>query len=138
MTEPTWLPLELKTNKVNAKPDSIWTLVCEYIKGPMKLKIEASGTWEYSPTKECGADGVRQAGVPTSALNNAAPLGALIAKIGGSPADISATSFIVGSYVILPITDANEGALFLTMNDQIDHFDDHGKELTIVIQQARS
>ena len=138
MTEPTWLPLKLKTDKIAAKPDALWTLVCEYIKGPLKLKIEATGTWEYSPTKGCGPDGSRQAGILADALNPSAPLGTLIGKVGGSPADKPTSSFVAGSYVVIALDDKAEGALFFTMNDQIGHFEDHDKEITITVQQARS
>jgi hypothetical protein len=34
MTEPTCLSLKLKTDKIAAKPDALWRLVWEYIKGP--------------------------------------------------------------------------------------------------------
>jgi len=85
MTEPAWLPLKLKTDKIAAKPDALWTLVGEYIKGPMKLKIEATGTWEYSQTNGCGPDGSRQAGFLADALNPSAPLGTLIGKLAEVP-----------------------------------------------------
>lgn len=138
MTEPAWLPLKLKTDKIVAKPDALWTLVCEYIKGPMKLKIEATGTWEYSPTKSCGPDGSRQAGFLADALNPSAPLGTLIGKVGGSPADKPTSSFVAGSFVVVVLDDKAEGALYFTMNDQISHFEEHAKEVTITVQQARS
>jgi hypothetical protein len=138
MTEPAWLPMKLKTDKILAKPDALWTLVCEYIKGPMKLKIEANGTWEYSPTKCCGPDGSRQAGFLADALNPSAPLGTLIGKVGGSPADKPTSSFVAGSYVVVALDDKSEGALFFTMNDQVGHFEDHDKEVTITVHQARS
>jgi hypothetical protein len=138
MTEPIWLPLILKTDKVLAKPAALWTLVCEYLKGPLKLKIEATGSWKYAPTRFCGPDGSRLAGIPSDALNASAPLGALIGKIGGSPTDKPATSFVVGSYTVIALDEKTEGALFLTMNDRIGHFEDHEQEVTVTIQQARS
>jgi hypothetical protein len=138
MIEPTWLPLTLKTDKVLAKPAALWTLVCTYIKGPLKLKIEATGSWQYSPTRFCGPDGSRLAGIPTDALSSTAPAGALIGKIGGSHAEKPATSFVVGSYTVIAVDEKTEGALFLTMNDQIGHFEDHDLQVTVTIQQARA
>ncbi len=141
MTEPTWLTLPLKTDKVLAKPNGIWTLVCEYLKGPAKLRIEATGAWDYSPTKSCGPDGARSAGFLADALIASAPLGALIGKIGGSPAekpDSRCMPFVAGSYAVVILDDKTEGALYFTMNDQVSHFDEHDKAVTISITQARS
>ena len=137
MTEPIWTPLQLKTDQISAKPLAIWTLVCDYVKGPLKLKVEATGTWDYSPSKSCGPDGSRQGGFPANALNPSAPLGALIGKIGGSTADKPLSSFVIGSYTVIALDDKAEGPLYFTMNDQIEHFDDHDKFITIVVQQAR-
>jgi hypothetical protein len=134
MTEPTCLSLKLKTDKIAAKPDALWRLVWEYIKGPVKLKIEATGTWDYSPTKACGPDGSRQAGILADALNPSAPLGNLIGKIGRSPADKPTSSFAAGSYVVVVLDDKAEGALYFTMNDQIGHFEEHDKPVTITVQ----
>ncbi|MGA2736729.1 MAG: hypothetical protein ABSG65_04685 [Bryobacteraceae bacterium] len=142
MTEPAWLAMQLKTDKIPAKPrEGIWTLACGYVKGPVKLKIQANGTWDYSPMKTCGPDGARSAGFLADALVPSAPLGALIGKIGGSPAekpDARSVSFVAGSYSVVILDDKAEGALFFSMNDQVSHFDDHDKEVTISIEQARS
>jgi hypothetical protein len=142
MLEPVWMPLVLKTDIVPAKPIALWTLVCGYVKGPAKLKIEASGTWEYSPAKLCGPDGIRSSGFLADALIASAPIGVLIGKIGGSaaekPVDGKSLSFVVGSYTVIALDEKTEGALFLTMNDQIGQFDGHDKEVKIAVQQARS
>jgi hypothetical protein len=138
MPDPTWTTLTLKTKKVLAKPDALWTLVYEYIKGPVKLKIEAKGTWEYSPTKACSPDGSREAGIVSDSLNSSAPVGTLIFKVGGSPAEKPASSFVAGSYTVVALDEKAEGGLFFTMNDQIGQFVEHDKDVEITVQQARS
>lgn len=140
MIELVWLPLTLKTTEVPAKPVSLWTLVHEYVKGPVKLRIQATGTWEYAPGKSCGPDGSRTGGFLSDGLIASAPVGALIAKVGGSPADKPDTrivGFVVGSYTVFTVDDKTEGPLYFTMNDTPNQFDNHDKTITIAIQQAR-
>ena len=142
MIEPIWLPLDLRTDSVLAKPpEGLWTLVHEYVKGPAKLRIQASGTWNYSGSTSCGADGARKAGFAQDSLNASAPLGALIGKIGGSPADrpdSRAFVFVAGSYAVVVFDDKVEGAFYLTMNDQISHFEEHSGSIKVKVEQARS
>lgn len=142
MNQPSWRPLTLLTNAIPARPEALWTLVHEYVNGPCKLKITATGKWRYSSAKECGPDGCREAGfVSTDTLNSAAVLGALIGKVGGSPAekpDTRAFTFVAGSYVVLVLDEKTEGALYLTMNDQPGHFDEHSGDVEVTIEEARS
>lgn len=141
MIEPIWLPLTVKTPDIPAQPASLWTLVHEYVKGPVKLKIEATGTWEYAPSKSCTPDGAREAGFVTDALMPSAMVGTLIAKIGGSPGDKPDSKnigYIVGSFSVLALDEKTEGPLFLTMNDKVDQFVHHHQHVTVTIQEARS
>lgn len=141
MNQPSWRPLTLRTNVIPARPDALWTLVHEYVTGPCKLKITAKGKWHYASTKECGPDGSREAGFSSDTLNAVAVLGSLIGKIGGSPAekpDAQAFTFVAGSYVVLAFDEKREGALYLTMNDQPGHFDEHSGNVEVTIEEARS
>jgi hypothetical protein len=141
MNQPSWRSLQLETAKIPAKPEALWTLVHQYVHGPCKLKLSAKGKWKYSSARECGPDGYREAGVSSDALNSTALLGALIGKIGGSPAEKPGTdafTFVAGSYVVLAVDKDTEGGLYLTMNDQPDHFDEHSEEIEVTIEEARS
>jgi hypothetical protein len=141
MNQPSWRALTLRTAKVPAKPDALWTLIHDYLRGPCKLKMTATGVWNYASSKECGPDGLRDSGFPADGLNSSAPLGALIGKIGGSPADkpdARAFTFVAGSYVVFSLDEKTEGALYLTMNDQPGHFDEHSGEIEVAIEEARS
>ena len=140
MIQPIWRPMPLKTSKVPGKPSAVWTLVHEYVTGPCRLRITATGKWQYRAGKECEADGVRDAGFSQEMLNQAAGLGALVGKIGGSPADKGGDaklSFVAGSYVVLAFDEKVEGALYLTMNDEPKHFDQHDGQIEVAIDEAR-
>jgi len=139
MIQPIWRPLPLKTNKVPAKPSAVWTLVHEYVTGPCRLRITAAGKWKYRPGKECDADGVREEGFTQEMLNASAGLGALVGKIGGSPAGKAdgTLAFVAGSYVVLAFDDKVEGALYLTMNDEPKLFDQHDLQIEVAIDEAR-
>jgi hypothetical protein len=95
----------------------------------------------YSGSTSCGPDGSRNAGFSADALNPSALLGALIGKIGGSPAekpDTATFTFAAGSYAIVVVGEKTEGPLYLTMNDQPTHFDEHAGSLTVAVETARS
>jgi hypothetical protein len=103
MIKPNWR--EIARLKIEAKPNGLWTLACDYVTGPKKLRIHVplvSGGDDKSPDKRpqqkwkhgqaetdsCAADGNLGADVsPTNCLCPSAPVGALIGKIGGSSAD---------------------------------------------------
>ncbi|MBI4591574.1 MAG: hypothetical protein HY725_22340 [Candidatus Rokubacteria bacterium] len=140
MTQPNWQPLAKDPYKVPAKPKGLWTKVCDYVEGPVKLKLEADGEWEYSK-KRCGPDGAPQEGLVTDTLVPSAPLGALVGKIGGSSADKPDVSkvlvFAVGSYCVVSLDNTARGALFLTMNDVVGRFDEHDGEVSVTISEAR-
>ena len=82
---------------------------------------------------------MRDAGFSQEMLNQAAGLGALVGKIGGSPADKADAklSFVAGSYVVLAFDEKVEGALYLTMNDEPKHFDQHDGQIEVAIDEAR-
>lgn len=152
MTEPNWRkPKEPNTFQIKAKPeDGLWTKVLDFVAGPRKLRFTASGDWTYASGKDCNPGGTRT--VALSAFIPSTPVGALICKIGGSSADgppvSSATAmttpspvaapliFTVGNFCTIEIADGTKGALFATMNDQLGAFDQHDKEITLVVEEA--
>ena len=135
MTQPDWKPLTLVTNTVRAKPDGLWTLVHEYMEGPVKLKLTASGQWYFAPGRSCGPDGLRDVGYGDTLLLGSAPLGALIAKVGGSSAEKPDAGkqviFAVGQTCVIQLDDKAKGPLFLSMNDSPLRFGGHSKDLKI-------
>ena len=78
--------------EVKAKPSGLWTVAREFIPGPVRIRFEAEGTWKYSPESQCGPDGDMLSMIsPSQTILKSAPVGSLIAKIGGSafePADV--------------------------------------------------
>jgi len=148
MTEPNWQ--NLTRVAIRANPDGLWTKVADFVAGPRKLRFTATGSWNLAQGRPCGPDGSRAAGSPERAFLPAAPLGALIAKLGGSSADAPPPSapgaaappscsylmFAVGSFCTLEIQAASKGPLFATMNDQLAGFDLHSGEITLVVDEA--
>ena len=144
-------PAELQWNnlatklKIPAKPVGLWTRVHDVIVGPGLLKFEATGTWKYSVRfgNACTADGDTLAPLsPSKSLCPKCPVGALIAKIGGSSADCDTTAsniYPVGTFCVLslkakPDPNALEpGPLFLTINDAWNGMQDNDGELLVDI-----
>jgi hypothetical protein len=114
---------EVKDNvEVKAKPDGIWTLVHEYVRSPALVEIEANNDeWEYAPGKKCSANGDLGSTLrPQDTILPSAPVGALIAKVGGSTAGTTdGRLFVVGKKALLQLDQNTSGPLFLTINDQL-------------------
>ena len=139
MLPPVWRDLVKNEVTVEAKPVGLWTKVCDYIEAPLKLRIEAKGTWKITGDEECGPDGLRTHW-PADSLLTSVPAGALIGMIGGSPAEKpgeKSTVFSVGSYLVLCPADTIRGALYLTMNDSVARFEEHSGTVTAKLQIAR-
>jgi hypothetical protein len=122
------------TGAVPALPDGIWKWTVDYIKGPGLLLIEASGEWAYSPGADCGPDGDLNAlARPNGAILPAAPLGALLVKIGGSTAGTTdGTIKVAGAKAIVEIGDVS-GPVFMTINDELSGLADNSGELNVSI-----
>jgi hypothetical protein len=142
MTPQTWQPVTLLTDTIPAHPDSLWTPVLEYVEGPIKLKFVATGTWE--PVKggsPCSPDGDAASPGVDDALSKAAPIGALIAKVGGSTADRldadKGSVFAVGSFCVIALSADQKGALFLTMNDRVNWFHHHAGTVSVKLFEAK-
>lgn len=118
-----WQPLAPGNRTVLAKPKGLWTLVNDFVEGSHWLKITAlaDGVWSYAdaPDAHCGADGNSQALLySTKCLSPDAPVGALIAKIGGSSVGArDGTIFVVGRHCVLRVPE-DGGPLYLTINDE--------------------
>jgi len=105
--------------EVNAKPSGLWTIAREFIAGPARIRFEAEGTWKYSPDSPCGPDGDMLSMISSSqTILKSAPVGSLIAKIGGSSAgQTDGTLYLIGSFAMIDIGADLKGPLYLTIND---------------------
>jgi len=113
----------IKTITVAAKPTGVWTLVELLWTAPVHLQFKATNQrWKYSPGDECAADGDLQSLIdPARTILGAGPVGALIAKIGGSSAGArdGACTFLVGQYCAVETKPEWKGPLYLTINDEL-------------------
>lgn len=136
MTEPNWTALG-QAQDVPAPRKVLWVKIHDYVHGPHKLKIEATGNWDYDEDKSCGPDGRISEGFSDANLHKSALRGCLLAKIGGSAADNPGSDklYAIGSYgVIIPGESA--GPLYVTMNDEMKNFTKHGGSLHITLAEA--
>jgi hypothetical protein len=147
MTEPAYPPESAATEVVvHAKPKGVWTRALDFVSGPAHIKItmETSEQWSTG-TAMCGAAGLYE--VSADAFLATAPVGSLIAKIGGSDADCPpppATTGIaqpfkihaVGNHGVIRLAADESGPLFLTMNDTLANFRKHLGQLTVKIRIA--
>jgi hypothetical protein len=137
MKQPDFKTLELKTNSVPAKPEGLWTAVYEFITGTIALRFTSKGEWSYAPNRKCGPDGEISLGLPQDVMVPNAPIGALVAKIGGSSADkpdaSKQTVFAVGSECVVVLDGKSSGTLFLTMNDEPTQFAGHDGAIQVEI-----
>ena len=125
--------------KVPARPQGIWTLVFDYVRGPALIKVEAKDTWRYSTSRECGPDGDLNALVSAGyAILAEAPIGALLVKVGGSTAGVAdGVVRVAGSYAVVQLDDKASGPIFLTINDELTGLFDNSGELTVKLSIAQ-
>jgi hypothetical protein len=128
----------LKDNvKVKARPDGVWTLALEWVNGPAVLKFEAGDEEWYYAESDAGkakADGhLSSLLAAKNTVLPAAPVAALIGKIGGSSAGINdGTLFVVGKFCLLEI-DRSKGLVYLTINDELSGFANNRDEISVKI-----
>jgi PA-IL-like protein len=131
---------EVKDITVKAKPDGVWTWAIDYVKGPMRILVQANGTWKYSPDQKdgCGPDGdLTSLLTAENTLLPAAPVGALLMKIGGSTAGRSdGTVRVAGSKAYFEIDKTIAGPVFLTINDEPGGMVDNSGELKVTVSIA--
>jgi len=121
--------------EVKAKPNGLWTVAREFIHGPVRIRFEAEGTWKYSPDSSCGADGDMLSMISSSQtiLKNA-PVGSLIAKIGGSSAgQTDGTLYLIGSFAVIEAGADVKGPLYLTINDDPGGFVNNSGSLKVKV-----
>jgi hypothetical protein len=153
-----WTSLGLIT--VDANPPGVWQRVLDYVGGLRLLRLrvvneDAKGaavatTWYQGTGDEAGPDGkfTSAAGgaAKTGLLLPSALRGALIAKIGGSTADLPDPAapaapygtkrvFAVGSYCVVNLSAAEAGPLYLAMNDSPDSKHEHAGTLHVAIEE---
>lgn len=126
--------------KVPANPSTgIWTRAIEYVTGPRRLKFTAEGAWKYAKgSKEVNADGdLSVTANPGNMIVTTAPIGALVAKIGGSTAGkADGTVYVIGSFCVLDLLEAKGGALYLTVNDEPGGLEDNEGEIEVTVYDA--
>ncbi len=152
---PAFTPLKNAQNQdreidISAGPP-LWTLVEDYIFGPIKLKIELvdpEAVWQFAAETYCKANGTMRN--DPAALLPGAPIGALIGKLGGGTADFPVAPqaggqpiplpgvrlFAVGTYAVIEVKRDDSGPLFLTMNDILAGFSTHRGNLKIKVSLA--
>lgn len=124
-----WSKLAVVT--VPAVPTGFWTLAHDFLQAGTFVKLEANGEWSFSKGTKNGPDGDPGALLTAAAaLEPKAPVGALIAKVGGSTAGAAdGDLFTVGSYAVIKVKAA--GSLYLTINDHPTGFKDNDGALTV-------
>jgi hypothetical protein len=131
----------VKDLEVPAKPDGLWTIACEFIQGPAKLKITAEGIWQYADEDYalCGPDGNSVSYLSSShCINVNAPVGALVGKIGGGTADVKGeVDFVVGRFCVLSVPQDKSGTLFLSINDLPSSLSDNSSSLKVQVYLAQ-
>jgi hypothetical protein len=142
MPEPVWREIVTRLNVPKSK-GIIWTVALDYVAPESLLKIQVCGSTVVGGTlfgdgrwlplgfaAPCTADGdvgdTCRGSLPAPVpLLASAPVGALIGKIGGSSADITADTgnppsrilFSVGRQCVLLVPQTVVGSLFLGIND---------------------
>lgn len=122
---------------VPAGGKAIWTCVDGFLQGPLRIEITASGQWSFSNwAGQCGPDGVRSPLIDADKLiNKKAPVGALVAKLGGGIAGVDdGDLFVVGSFGVIVIGKDKCGPLYLAINDDPNQFGDNAGEVDAVVR----
>lgn len=124
-----------KSVDVAAKPNGVWTFVDSIWTTPVRIVFEAQNQrWKYSPVHDCTADGDLQSLIDSArTILGAGPVGALIAKIGGSSAGVNdgVCLFLVGQYCAVETKPEWKGPLFLTINDELNGLENNGGTIVV-------
>ena len=143
MAQRTWRKLDLRTNKVPDPEGSVWTPVFDYL-SPEKtylLEVAADPKWTPESAGECTADGNPQTKRGDALLIPGAAVGALVAKISGSTADLNPDKdkvviFAVGRYCVFTVELGKAGPLFLGVNDSVDSLNRVQGHLEVTLSEA--
>src|SRR5437762_1207781 len=125
------------TCKVKAKPDGAWTKAAMLWTAPVRLTLSVNEDqrWNYSPADSCSSNGDLQSLIdPARTILAAGPVGALIAKVGGSSAGIKdGTVFLVGQHCAIDTKPDWKGTLYLTINDELTGLGNNSGEIEVTI-----
>lgn len=137
MVAPNWSTL-VASKAVNVPKTALWVQLCDFVRGPRRLRVTAKGEWNYDPDSKCGPDGGPSEGFDDRNLHKSALRGCLVAKVGGSAGDTPGSEKLVaiGSYCVFDIPENTGGSLFVTMNDDPRRFHLHDGALTIEVSEA--
>ena len=122
MGERNWRELKLRTGKVPERDGCAWTPVYEFLTPGKTYRLEADQKWTPEISGECTADGNPDTKRSDDLLLPGTAAGALIAKIGGSTADLKVDKdkvplFAAGRYCVFTVESGKVGALYLGVND---------------------
>jgi hypothetical protein len=136
---PTWT--QLASVKVSARSPAIWQKAIEWVSGPLLLKFEATGTWQFCGASgtECSPDGDLSFPIALNrCISDKAPIGSLIGRIGGSTSqkDDPESVFPIGTFCIYLLSNTKMGPVFLTINDIWTGFGDNNDEVEVTISWA--
>ena len=154
MTSPHWNKLDIL--RVSAKAVDLWTPAIEFLPGGRLLRLRVSDKdksdnpvpkkWRVGGT-ETGPNGIISGNARTALMCPGAYQGALIAKLGGSTADIGDPTqsaapfgtrkvFAVGESCVMPVAVADAGPLYLGINDDPTNFANNDGELWVELSEA--
>lgn len=154
MGQRTWRPLQLKTDKVPEREGCVWTPVFDYLSPGKIYRLEvptrAAATanqppqdqkWQPESAGECTADGNPATERRDSLMVAGAAVGALLAKIGGSTADLKPDKekvvlFAVGRHCVFTVEATKTGTLYLGVNDALDSLVRVQGQLEITLSEA--
>ncbi len=149
MLQPTWRMIVPELKIPRPGESAPWVLVVEAPTAGKLMRVVASGEWTPASAfpVQCTADGFFKTKPAPGPLVTSAPLGALIARLGGSTADQTVDTpasgqqpnrilFSIGRTCIFSVPTAPVGALFLGVNDHPECMADVTGELTVRIFEA--
>lgn len=136
MGQPTWR--EIRKVKVPEDGSGLWTKALDYVTPGRLYRIAvmptagappATGTtpqkWKPESGTECTADGDPSLARSGSVVLDTSPAGALVAKVGGSTADVQPDKdklpvFSAGRHCVFSVADSTKaGSLYLGINDTV-------------------
>lgn len=123
MGQPTWR--EIWKIKVPDETGNAWTAALDYVTpGKLyKIVVASKEKWKPESGNACNADGDATLTRSGAVILDTSSVGALIAKIGGSTADLKPDKdklmiFSVGRHCVFSVTDPlKTGSLYLAVND---------------------
>jgi hypothetical protein len=127
MGKRNWRELKLRTARVPERDGCAWTPVYEFLTPGKTYRLEvpadtADQKWTPEISGECTADGNPDTKRSDDLLLPGTAAGALIAKIGGSTADLKVDKdkvpmFAAGRYCVFTVESGKASALYLGVND---------------------